>query len=151
MLFETKSNLPMFYFTEGGSLKVQQFEPQAVIPNEELFTEVSHPCFQDSTVSLALKVNVLLNEVTKRTRRGPGNVVWVQAQSLMGELEASMTLYKYTVVVDSTLAPNELRATHWLQRSVNDHPVAVSGGVQVTPDGVVYNPNWSQYFVRCFV
>lgn len=151
-LFAVPTELHMFHISyreDGGmTLKCELPPYSEEVPFASLFEEVDVSHVAGAAFSPVFSLNIILNRVAQNSRRAVGNIVFVQNDDTKRWFEKSPVPVQRTLryVVDDSLAENELRATYWVNQGT-----VIDGGLQYTPNGVIYNPKAKSYFTKCFL
>lgn len=179
-LFETPSNLPFLWYKKVGEYTTNfanldpithpkmslEFGLKPIINQPTL--EELWPIEKNENIQRAHKhefgrifaANILCNSIARKSRRAYGNILIVpnEAERMWFAEKYVRFNYKISVFVDSSLEPNELRATYWkIHLDQMGTPGIVDGGIQVSPEGVSCIQknddtmfNYSDYFARGF-
>ena len=141
--FKTPKNLPFLFYKKnefgGISLHADTVEMGVnckIIPKT----------IKVNSKNLNFALRIISNKVGFYSKRYYGNIILVPSEEFKSQI-LFVDLPEIICHVDTSLAPNELMATCW--KIVNG--LAVDGGVQVTPYGISYNPNFENYFCNCFL
>jgi len=131
---------------EENTIKYQVQTPDMVEPVRKTATELLDeawkqiPIFSYNKTSLSQAVNSLRNEIARTTRRAVGNIVILPREELIEQCEFHATNLA-TVIVDDTLASNEIRAALAQPAGFFD---AIDAPFAFTPEG-----NFANYKTVC--
>jgi hypothetical protein len=108
--------------------------------------------------------NILRTSIARKSRRACGNIIIVPNENekqWFEDMKPKVTQQDCAILVDSSLQPNEIRTTYWkiVYNRETGEPIAVDGGIQISPEGVSYVQqgvnncviNYTSYFSRGFL
>lgn len=166
--FKTPHNLPFLFLLKGEDIDPISLNLDHMPIVDELpFGLWTTYKTKTSKIYIA---NAIRNEVARGSRRAVGNIIFLSTNSECECFKEQFASYGHSdikFVVDSQLYPNEIRSTYWkiLYRKIRvgdeiietDEPVAIDGGIQLSPDGIscIYNikglvSDYTKYFVKGF-
>jgi hypothetical protein len=154
-IFSTQKELHFLHCTVDQTglmtLSADLFPNSHPEPFEDWFTTVDVSHIRGQTFSKRFAANILANRIASATRRAAGNILFVPDHDTQVWFQHTPGP-QFQYVINYDLKPNELRCTFWKQHlGRNGNPVAVDGGVQFSPTGFSAQPNYKDYFARCFL
>lgn len=156
MNYNTLKNLHFIYHTtdkDGAMCLEMGIQPIVAGALTDVWTTIeTQPSINPLRQLFA--ANRCQTHVARLSRRAMGNILFVPTYEQKDWFDVQyQTIKRQTqVFVDPLLDSNELRSTYWkIIYNKENVEVAVDGGIQLSPEGYSYNPNYNGYFVRTFL
>jgi hypothetical protein len=171
-LFRTPKLLPFFQYDYGTinhpdddkESITSHIRKQPVIDKipDDLWRTHADPFFNEALSQpngRLISAMKIMTTIAKYSRRGIGNILIVPTAEEASAYD-DIKRWDAQIVIDDSLAPNEIRSTYWrLHKNPAGVPVFVDGGLQITEDGqisVIQNEKYPYYdyhgyFARAFL
>ena len=143
-VFEVKENLSFLLYKKSPSYIRLHAEKSNTI-NPVTFDSLFNGCYTIAYDDLDLgyikiMINSACNNIAANTRRGPGNIIFVQSKDIFEDVQSHFAKMGIVTYLHEDMMPGEIRVAYWKLYG-SEVETAVDGALQIVNGTTFINDN----------